>query len=69
MLMQRPKISPQLPLLVDIKILLVPEKHNSPRCYQSCNIIFLRIAKVGEIDAFNFSTDFGVVVADGRCRC
>jgi hypothetical protein len=64
MSMQFTKVLPQLPLLIDAEVLLIPEEHNTPRCNQPSEIVLLRICEVRQVHAVNLSPDLGVVVED-----
>jgi hypothetical protein len=65
--MQRTKVLSQLPLSLDVEILLIAEEDNSSCCYQSCNIIFLCRGEGSKVDACDFCADSGVEIADGGC--
>ena len=63
-LVELPKVSSQIPLGLDIKVLLSSEKDNASVSDQSSKIVLLRVGEICEIDAVNLGADFGIVIKD-----
>lgn len=68
MFVQGAKISAQLSLSLNIKVILATEEDNPADGDEPGQIILLGISETGQTDAMHFRADLGRVVEDIRCR-